>query len=215
MRAHLVDRSGPANPLVADAPSTPPVRVTAWNVPGAPTGLVLTVGDTQLDASWTAPANTGGSGATLTGYKLRWRVQDTDSGTSGNQPGDWNSDAGVDADDATNRTHTITTLTNATVYEVQVRALNGISPGSAWSAAQSGTPAQADPTPQWVPSAAPAVTLAPGIRNLRVISYSTCVGAQATPATDGPRRLPRIAVVPFLAWRRNDAVGSTVHSCRL
>ncbi|MCY4534566.1 MAG: hypothetical protein OXB91_04310, partial [Bryobacterales bacterium] len=89
----MVDRSDPANPLVADAPSTPPVRVTAWNVPGAPTGLVLTVGDTQLDASWTAPgaptglvltvgdtqldaswtapANTGGSGATLTGYKLR------------------------------------------------------------------------------------------------------------------------------------------------
>ena len=119
--------------------STTPVQVTMWTVPGAPTGVsAAPVGETpELGLSWTAPSNTGGTGATITGYKVRWRVKDTAPGTQGDQPGvTWNADAGVDA---SGTSLTASGLDSDTTYEVEVRALNGIDPGSAWSAAGEGT----------------------------------------------------------------------------
>ena len=140
VRLHFVD-----NNLDPVAASSAPVRATTWNVPGAPTSVDPTAGDASLAVSWAAPTSTGGTGASITGYKVRWRVKDADPNTQGNQPGNWNNNAGVDADDSTARTHAIASLTNGAVYEVEVRALNGINPGSAWSAAGEGTPAATPP----------------------------------------------------------------------
>ncbi len=77
-------------------------------VPDAPTGLILTAGNTQLNASWTAPVDVGDSA--ITGYKVQYR---SDGGTT------WTESSGV-----TGTSHTITGLTNGTSYEVQVRAVN-------------------------------------------------------------------------------------------
>ena len=146
VRLHFVD-----NNLDPVAASSAPVRATTWNVPGAPTSVDPTAGDASLSVTWAAPTSTGGTGASITGYKVRWRVKDANPNTQGNQPGNWNNNAGVDADDSTARTHAIASLTNGAVYEVEVRALNGINPGSAWSAAGEGTPAAAPPPsgPVW------------------------------------------------------------------
>ena len=146
VRAHLVDATDPAN-IFAVAASTAVIQVTTWNVPGAPTSVDPTAGDASLAVTWAAPTSTGGTGASITGYKVRWRVKDANPNTQGNQPGAWNANDGVDADDSTARTHAISSLTNGKVYEVEVRALNGISPGSAWSAAGEGTPAATTPPP--------------------------------------------------------------------
>ncbi|MCY4495493.1 MAG: cadherin-like beta sandwich domain-containing protein, partial [Acidimicrobiaceae bacterium] len=121
--------------------SSDPITVTAWDVPAAPTAVTAaTVADkAELAVAWTAPTDTGGTGAAITGYKVRWRIKDTDSGTSGNQEGPWNNASGVDA---AGTTYTATAgLAATTTYEVQVRALNGIDPGSAWSALADGTTA--------------------------------------------------------------------------
>jgi hypothetical protein len=40
-------------------------------VPDAPTGLSLTPGDGEIDATWTAPADDGGSA--ITTYSVQWR----------------------------------------------------------------------------------------------------------------------------------------------
>ena len=96
-------------------------------VPDAPTGLtVSTAGDGILAASWTAPANDGGSA--ISGYKVQWR-----SGAE-----DWD----PTAREATSRTtaHDITGLTNGTSYAVRVAAVNAVGAG-AWSAEAMGIPA--------------------------------------------------------------------------
>ena len=132
VRAHLTDALNDPVPESATA-----ARVTVWDVPGAPTSVAAAAGsDTTLNATWTAPAATGGTGATITGHKVRWRVKDTQGHTAGDQPGAWSAAAGVDADSLTG--HAITGLASGTAYEVEVRALNGIDPGGAWSAAAEG-----------------------------------------------------------------------------
>ena len=87
------------------------VTVTAA-APGVPTGLTLDVTTaTQIVASWTAPANNGGS--TITGYYVEYRP-----GTSG-------SFANMTV---TTTTATITSLA-AGAYQVKVAAINAIGTG--------------------------------------------------------------------------------------
>src|SRR2546428_626765 len=55
---------------------------TASTIPGAPTSLVAnTVSSSQINLSWTAPANNGGSA--ITGYKIE---RSTDGGSSWSPP---------------------------------------------------------------------------------------------------------------------------------
>ena len=141
VRAHHVNE----NTFAAYGESTPVKTVTTWNLPGKPTSVSATAvsqDHTKLRVAWSAPTSTGGTGAQITGYKVRWRVKDADGDTTGDQPGDWNNDDGVAA---TGTTHDATGLSAATEYEVQVRALNGINPGSAWSDAASGTTGRPSP----------------------------------------------------------------------
>ncbi len=104
--------------------------------PNAPAVPTLTVGNTQLTATWSAPTDTGGSA--ITRYELQYR-----KGSSGA----WTL---ISSGIGTRTNHTITGLTNGDSYEVQVRAVNaqGTSP---WSSSASATPATvpvapADPT---------------------------------------------------------------------
>ncbi|MGI9256185.1 MAG: BspA family leucine-rich repeat surface protein [Salinispira sp.] len=92
-------------------------------VPAAPTNLRLSVGDSQLTATWTAP-NDGGSD--ITAYHVQHRIS---------ADGDWSpTDTANIAtiNDAAATSHPITGLTNGTTYQVRVRAVNGAVTG-AWS----------------------------------------------------------------------------------
>ena len=80
VRAHWVDGSGTvvdvSLPLEA---SSSQVAVTTWDLPGAPTAVTATAASaTSLSVGWTAPTTTGGSGLSISGYRVRWRVADAD-----------------------------------------------------------------------------------------------------------------------------------------
>ena len=129
LRAHAYDGGGNVSA------STASMRATTWTVPGAPENTSAGGGNQQLKISWTESRDKGGDGVAIIGCLVRWR---TAAVPSTNTPADaWNANDGVATD--TNISHTITGLTNGREYEVEVRALNGIDPGSDWSAAQ-GTP---------------------------------------------------------------------------
>ena len=103
----------------ASATGTP---VASASVPAAPSRPTLTPGDRQLGVSWPGPAS---NGAAITDYDVRYR-------RSG---GVWEGSSGEFLD----RSTTITSLTNGTAYEVQVRAANSVGEGP-WSASATGTP---------------------------------------------------------------------------
>ena len=102
--------------------------------PSAPAAPTVTAGDSQLSVSWAAPA---ANGDPIDDYDVRWRVKDTDKSTAGSQPGSWLTFS--DDNKMTALARTITSLTNAEAYQVQVRASNGAGPSS-WSSSAEGTP---------------------------------------------------------------------------
>ena len=100
--------------------------------PDAPTGLSLTAGNGQLSASWTAPANTGGS--PINDYAIEYRFSPS---------GPWT----VFADGiSTATTATITGLGAGSTFDVRIRAANSFDVGSASASATSTTTG-------WTPSA--------------------------------------------------------------
>ena len=112
-----------------------PVVVT---VPGAPTAVTGIAGNEQVDVSWTAPGDDGGSA--ITDYIVEYRVGDTGD--------DWEA---FDDGESTTTSATVTGLTNGTAYTFRVAAVNeeGDGPFSAPS----------EPvTPATVPDAPTAVT---------------------------------------------------------
>ena len=102
------------------APASATIKGPSAEAPDAPSAPTLTVGETWVEASWTAPAD---NGATITGYDVHYRE------TGGN----W-----TDANHTgTGTTKRITGLTADTAYEVRVRATNSEGAGD-WSPAASG-----------------------------------------------------------------------------
>ena len=117
----------------ASARATPAAPATAPSAPSAPT---LTAGDRSLAVSWSAP-NDGGSA--ITDYDVRY------SSDGGNTWTEWNAN-----NTGTNRTATITNLTEGTEYQVQVRAANTHGDGP-WSESASATPGPpSEPVDVWV-----------------------------------------------------------------
>ena len=117
--------------------------------PPTPTGVTLTVGDSQLGVSWTSPTNN--SGAAITDYDVQYRActatnSDTTVLTCATSPTwgtwtEWNA-----SDTSTTTSATITGLTNDTAYQVQARSTNSTG-DSAWSSAASATPAKKPDAP--------------------------------------------------------------------
>ena len=103
---------------------------SAQTPPVAPTIDSVTSGDTSLTVAWTAPAGETG----ITAYDVRHIETSEDETDDANwiiEDNAWTSGA---------LQYTITSLTNGTEYDVQVRAVNSHGDGT-WSATEVGTPA--------------------------------------------------------------------------
>jgi len=118
------------------SPASAGVTVTPATVPGAPTNVIATAGNTQATVTWTAPASNGG--AAITHYVV------TASGGSG-QTCTWSSGA---------LTCTVTGLVNGAQYTFTVVAQNraGASPTS--GASNAVMPIGAPPSPTGVSATA-------------------------------------------------------------
>ena len=99
--------------------------------PAAPAITSITRGDRSLGVVWTASTNTGGG--VITAYDVRYIETSEDETVESNwtvRDNAWRSgDLG----------YVISNLTNATEYDVQVRAVNSAGDG-AWSGTETGTP---------------------------------------------------------------------------
>ena len=108
-------------------------------VPGAPTGLTATRGNTQVVLSWTAPASDGGS--QVTGYEL---YVGTTADLSGNAP----------VARVTGTVVTVTNLINGTRYYFRVTAVNRVGEGRPSN--------EVSAVPLTVPGAPTGLTATPG-----------------------------------------------------
>ena len=114
--------------------SVPPAAASETSdAPGAPTGLVLALGNAKLTAGWNPPAD----GATVTSYAVQYKATTApdQAGVFGDPRSGWvdagHSGTGIDTE--------ITGLTNGVSYDVRVRASNSAGSGQ-WSATASATP---------------------------------------------------------------------------
>ena len=91
--------------------------------PAAPTGLTVTAGDTELTAQWTAPASTD-----VSRYEVQSKLKSAASWPAGDT-------------DVTGTSHTFTSLSNGSTYQVRVRTVpTGEGTPSDWTAPAEGTP---------------------------------------------------------------------------
>ena len=100
---------------------------SATMIPLAPATFTATAGEEQVTLNWTKSSS---EATTLTGWQYRYKPKSgTESGYT-----DWTTVSGG----ASATTHTLTNMTNGTVYTFQVRAVNAT--GNAASPEQSATP---------------------------------------------------------------------------
>ena len=128
LRSHNDAGHGPWSQAEADEPTTV--------APDAPAITSITRGDRTLAVVWTAPTDTGGGA--ITAYDVRNIETSEDETVESNwtvRDNAWRSG---------DLRYTITGLTNATEYDVQVRAVNSAGDGE-WSATETGTPQQEIP----------------------------------------------------------------------
>jgi len=141
--------------------SVTPAAAGATTVPDAPTGLVVTGGNSQATVVFGAPANDGGSA--ITGYTVTSIPAggvDTNAGT-------------------TSLNHVITGLTNGTSYTFTAHATNAIGDGAESAASGAVTPMAAPAAPTTVP-AAPTV-VAPNFLSLYGTTLGNLAGSNPNP----------------------------------
>ena len=177
-----------ANTL-GDGPWSPSATLKA-GVPAAPAAPTLASGNGQLAVSWTAPAN---SGSAITDYDVRH------CSTSCDDAANW-----TELDDSTASTAlsaTITTLTNGTSYQVQVRAGNTHGDGP-WSPSATLTPG--------LPATPDKPTVEPGNRSLTV--KWTAPADNGSPITDYDVEYRTYSVAKlgdWVHWNPNETSAST------
>ncbi len=123
LRAHNDAGYGPWSQAVGDEPTTV--------APSAPAITSISRGDRSLAVVWTAPVDTGGG--VITAYDVRHIETSEDETVDSNwtvRDNAWRS-GGL--------RYVISSLTNATEYDVQVRAVNSAGDGE-WSGTETGTP---------------------------------------------------------------------------
>ena len=123
LRAHNDSGHGPWSLGEADEPTTV--------APSAPAITDVTRSDSTLAVVWTAPADTGGG--VITAYDVHYIE------TSADETVDANWTVRDNAWESGDLRYNVTSLTNATEYDVQVRAVNSAGDG-AWSDTETGTP---------------------------------------------------------------------------
>jgi lysophospholipase L1-like esterase len=119
---------GTGTPTASDNSITP----AAPTAPGQVTGLGATAGDAQVSLAWTAPASNGGSA--ITTYLVEYRT-----------PAGSGSYATFSHSASTTPAIIVTGLTNGSVYEFRVSAVNAIGTGTASSTATATPTASFDP----------------------------------------------------------------------
>ena len=133
LRAHNDSGHGAWSQAEADEPTTA--------TPSAPSIISVTRGDRTLAVIWTVPTDNGGGA--VTAYDVRHLETSEDETVDANwtvRDNAWRSG---------DLRYAITGLTNATEYDVQVRAVNSAGDG-AWSGTEIGTPQQEIPiTLRW------------------------------------------------------------------
>ena len=106
------------------------VTISVIALPSEPIIGTITIGNEELTVPWSAP--TRGSGSVIIAYDLRYRP-------SGGAEWELVDDAWTRGTGTPPFRYKIWSLTNGTVYEVQVRAVNGVAEGP-WSSTEAGTP---------------------------------------------------------------------------
>ena len=123
LRANNDSGPGPWSQAAGEEPTTA--------APSAPSITDVTRGDRTLAVVWTAPADNGGG--VITAYDVGYIETSADETVESNWTVRHNAWRSGDL------RYTITNLTNATEYDVQVRAVNSAGDG-AWSGTETGTP---------------------------------------------------------------------------
>lgn len=107
------------NLIGTSAYSSPIVTSSTGTVPDAPTNLVGTHGNTLVDLSWNAPLNDGGYA--ISSYFVEYKLDSVII-----PPGSWSSiNTG-----SSSTTYTVTSLTNGSLYDFRVSAVNSIGTGA-------------------------------------------------------------------------------------
>ena len=125
------------------------------SVPGAPTNLRLTPGNSHMIVAWNAPASDGGS--PIRGYRVMYRHRDPDRGKTGAWQA-WQELSHFTADTSV----TMTGMYNHVEYQVKVAAVNGVGT-SLYTPVATGIY-----DPQWVPGEPPNVEFEPGDGRIKV-----------------------------------------------
>ena len=117
--------------------------------PDTPVAPTVIVWNQSLRVSWTAPNS---NGATVTDFDLQWRACTATDKTCATSPswGSW-TDRGGETTPDTATTATISSLTNDTAYQIQVRAANTAGE-SEWSLSTTGTPTAQRPAKPAAPT---------------------------------------------------------------
>ena len=141
--------------------------------PGEPRIASVVARDGGLGLTWTAPASDGG--AAVDSYDARTILS---TSTAEEKAGDWPEHIGIwTSTPGGDLRGTIAGLTNGDGYDVQLRAVNAVDPGS-WSATSTGTPdLPADTSPTLVSNAGQSEDHSSTNRIDRSQTFTTSVGA--------------------------------------